>query len=96
MAHINYNLWSPLIRPNIAFDVVLDPPLRGVDILGPGTIFFQDVAGNQTSYSFAVGSISGFVRLTMQIEMIIGDGEGGVGDGVTGTNIPLAQLRGLR
>lgn len=96
MSHINYNLWSPLIRPNLAFDEVLDPPLRGIDILEPGTLFIQDVAGNQTSYTFAVGSITGFVRLTLQIEKIIGDGAGGVGDGVTGTDIPLDKLRGLR
>ena len=91
---MNYDLWSPLIQPDLAYDVTLKPSLRGIDVLGDGTLVVQDVAGNVAAYPFS--GVTNFVRLGLQIEKIIGDGSGGVGDGTAGTDISIVNLRGLR
>jgi len=89
-----YHLYSPTIREGLAFDLDLGiRHLRGIDVLANGTLFVLDIHGNTVSYPFT--GVTSFVRLPLQIKKIIGNGSGAIGDGVTGTNIAIASLRGL-
>jgi hypothetical protein len=91
---VNTDINSPTIRPGVAFDADLSPStLRAIDVLADGTLFVEDVTGNITSYSFV--GVTSFERLVLQVRRIIGDGAGSVGDGSTGTDIALANLRPL-
>lgn len=67
--------------------------LRGLDILAAGTLFIVDSSGNARTYDYS--SLTVPQRLWLAIEQIVGDGAEGAGDGVTGTDIPLASLIGL-
>lgn len=81
------------------YDGTYDNSIKAIDVLGPGTLFFQDIEGKTVSYPFpafvaAGGAFSVFpYRLKARIRKIVGDGSGNVGDGLTGTDIPLANLR---
>ncbi len=84
-----------------AYDAPYDTTIKAIDILGPGTLFFVDIEDNQVDYPFpafvaAGGAFTTFpYRLEARIRTILGDGAGNVGDGLTGTDIPLTNLRVL-
>lgn len=91
---LRYEIWSPTVRPGIAFDAELEPQtLRGVDVEANGKMFFVDIHGNADTRTFA--GITTPFRFVCQIRKIVGNGAGAIGDGVTGTNIPLASIKGL-
>lgn len=84
-----------------AYDTDYEKSIKAIDILGPGTLFVVDIEGNEANYPFAafVAAGGGFTtfpyRLEARIKQIVGDGSGGIGNGVAGTDIPLANLRVL-
>jgi hypothetical protein len=84
-----------------AYDDAYDESIKAIDVLGPGTLFIQDIEGTTVSYPFAAfvaagGAYSCFpYRLEVRARQIVGDGSGNVGDGATGTDIALANLRVL-
>jgi hypothetical protein len=91
---MNYDIWPPTVRPGITFDADLEPQtLRGVDIEASGKLFFVDLHGNADSRTFTSVSVPN--RFVMQIKKIVGNGSGAIGDGVTGTDIPLVSIKGL-
>lgn len=49
---INLSNASPTAYPNLAFDVVLEPTLRGVLVLVPGTLVFEDITGVEVDIEF--------------------------------------------
>lgn len=89
----NPNIDSPTVQPNLSYDGVLRPTLRGLDIKAAGVLFVKDIEGSTVSYDYTALTVP--QRLVLQIRTIIGNGSGAVGDGVTGTNIALANLVGL-
>lgn len=100
----NKDLNSPTMRPSAgyAFDADLstkangEVTLRGLDIQAPGKLFFIDIDGNSANYDFS-GLTAGIpYRFIMQIKKIVGDGSGAAGNGTTGTDIALANLKPIR
>ena len=69
--------------------------LRGLDIMAPGILVVKDTEGNQAIYDFSGLTAGVPYRLGLQIKTIVGNGSGSVGDGVTGTDIALADMIGL-
>jgi hypothetical protein len=84
-----------------AYDSNYAKSIKAIDILGPGTLFIVDIEGTSVSYPFAafVAAGGGYTcfpyRLEARIKQIVGDGAGAIGDGATGTDIALANLRVL-
>lgn len=82
-----------------AYDADFDKRVVAIDVLAPGTLFVVDKEGNETSYPFAAfvaagGAYTTFpYRLHLNCRSIVGDGVGGIGNGTTGTDIALANLR---
>ena len=92
---------SPTVRP-FEFDEALDrKPLIGIIVDAPGNLFIVDIEGNEVSLTFNDIGTDGLsatpypYRLDMMISKVVGDGSGGIGDGSSGTNIPLVSLVGL-
>jgi hypothetical protein len=92
---LKYRAYSPFVRSGLAYDAEFDPVLRGIDIKpgATGTLFLIDVQNTAVSYPITVTDVP--FRLVLQIQKIVGNGSGSIGDGVTGTNIALANMVGL-
>ena len=67
--------------------VVLDPPLKAIDIMAEGDLKIQDIEGNDQVYVFPVAAAGGAYpfRLHLLIQKVYD----------TGTDIPIAGLIGL-
>lgn len=84
-----------------AYDSDYTKDVIAIDVLAEGVLFVVDQEGYTTSYPItafvaAGGEYTTFpFRLNLAIRSIVGDGAGNVGNGVTGTNIALANLRVL-
>lgn len=91
---MNQSTAAPVFVPVADYDAVFDPPLRAIDVTADGTLTVEDIVGEQAIYILA--NVAPVYRLVAQIRKVVGDGVGGVGDGVTETDIPLASLQGLR
>lgn len=89
------------VQPDLDYDVDLDPTLRAIDVLAEGLLVVIDIEDNEVAYPItafvaAGGEYSLFpFRLNLRIKRVVGDGAGSVGDGVTETDIALADLVGL-
>jgi len=91
-------------KPDLAYDSVLVPSLTGIDVLAPGGLVIEDIAGTQKLYTFAAqpavvggdsdaANVTSFpYRLEIQIRKIVGNGSGSAGNGTTGTDIALTNL----
>ena len=72
--------------------------ILAIDVLGPGTLIVKDIEGTTVTYPFtafvaAGGAYSVFpYRVCLRVREILGDGSGAIGNGVTGTDITLANL----
>ena len=84
----------PKVKPGLQYDTDIDPPLGALDITRTGSIVVVDVDGNRLRYAFPSISVIPY-RLELPIKRIVGNGTGSPGDGLTGTNIPIADLIGL-
>lgn len=84
-----------------AYDSDYSEDVIAIDVLAEGVLFVVDQEGNTVSYPItafvaAGGEFATFpFRLNLAIRSIVGDGSGAVGDGATGTDIALANLRVL-
>jgi hypothetical protein len=93
---VKYQLYSPtFLRTALAYDAVIDPPVRALDILpgASGLLVIEDATGTEKSYPITVVDVP--FRLVVQVSKIVGDGAGSVGDGVTETDISLDDIIGL-
>lgn len=95
---LNTDTHSPTVQPSIDYDAVLDPTLRGIDVLVPGRLTVVDIEGNTWEHTFAgldpsasaAEAFSHFpYRLELQIRTIVGDGSGSVGV-KTGTTLDIS------
>lgn len=83
------------------YDTDFSETILAIDILAPGTLFVIDIKDRTVSYPFTAfvaggGAYTTFpYRLELRVRQIVGDGAGSIGDGATGTNIALANLRVL-
>jgi len=75
-----------------------DKTVLAIDVHAPGLLVIEDIEGTEKTYTFtafvaAGGAYAMFPhRLVIRLGKIVGDGAGGVGDGVTETDIALANL----
>jgi hypothetical protein len=95
---VNRDTHSPTVQPNIDYDTVLSPTLRGIDVLAPGRLTVVDIEGNTWEHTFLALNPSAAgdepyslypYRLELQIRMIVGDGSGNIGT-TTGTDLDIS------
>ena len=103
---LNRDTHSPSVSNNegvtVAYDLVLTPTLRGIDVLVAGRLAVLDIEGRLWEHNFlalnpqtnASQAYTVFpYRLELQISKIVGNGAGLVGSGAGETDIALASLR---
>ena len=78
----------------LQFDHDYSPPLKGVMITEKGTLFLQCVNG--TVMQVPIDKTRLPYRLITPIARIRGNGSGAIGDGSTGTDIPLNRIYRMR
>lgn len=90
---LNTDQHSPVVGPTLAYDADLDPTLRGLDINAAGSVFVIDINGKAANITTVAGNLP--YRWELQIKRIVGDGNGAIGNGTTGTNVALTALGGF-
>ena len=81
---LNYNLWSPVLRP-FSLDEDLEPwTLRAIDIFADGDLHFEDERGSEVTLTFT--GVAPCYRYVCQIKKVFS----------SGTTIDIGDLVGLR